>query len=282
MGCWRRWRRSTPGAETSVIELCAVGPRLFLTETQLPRDEIVLWQEGGQILLLPIDEARPYSTLRYAIHWEANEPARVAAALTDPQGAPLGAWTASVEGETVALSFSLTCPGPDPWPAVEAFFCHKHRSAPTFYDPELRRTYLEWDGEPVSVRDRLEAMYGPGSFWPKNHLHRVGCGACFDRYDRVGLRNPASAGWANHRDATTGGWMAIVAADGAWVSGIFWEGAQILAQNGPDYGCLHAGASLGERIAPGQRVHVRGTAVLGRIGLEGFLARYRAARSAAP
>lgn len=262
-----------------MIQLCAVGPKVFVTETALPRDEMVLWQEGGQLLLVPETDARPYATFPYETRWEVNRPERVEARLYAPPpagGQAFGRWTAAVEGERVALTFAVACPGPDPWPVVEAFFCYKHRSAPTFWDPELTRTYLEWEGEPATVRGRLEALHGAGAFWPKNHLHRRGFEEAFGRYERAGLRNPAAAGWASHRDATTGGWMAILAERGRWVSGLYWQGAEMLAQNGPDYGCLHAGARLARSMAPGERVLVRGALVLGAIGLEGFLERYRA------
>ena len=153
--------------------------------------------------------------------------------------------------------------------------CYKHRGARDFWDPELRRTFLEWEGRPVSVYDRVKQMCGPGAFWPKNQLHRRGYEHTFERYDRVGLRNSSSAGWHAHGCATTGGWMAIVCKNGKWVSGIYWEGTEIVAQNAPDYGCVHAGIALGYDIRPGQTVSRQGTIVVGQMDIEGFMARYQ-------
>jgi len=45
--------------------------------------------------------------------------------------------------------------------------------------------------------------------------------------------------------------------------------------NGPYYGCIHAGIALGYDIQPGQTVSRQGTIVLGRMEIQGFMARYQ-------
>jgi hypothetical protein len=66
--------------------------------------------------------------------------------------------------------------------------------------------------------------------------------------------------------------MAIVSQDGHWVSGIAWEGTEMLAQNAPDYGCIHAGIALGCDVQPGQTVERKGILFLSQAGMQAFLA----------
>jgi len=253
-----------------MIRICAAGPRIFLTCDALPRDEFVLWQELGQILVESADDAAPFRAIRHEIAWTSSHPDELEGALS-AGGEPIGMWRARAREDGLAMAFSVRNATPEAWPVAEAFMCYKHRGAPDFWDPELERTYMECAGQPAVLRDWLIQQRGADAFRRKNHLHRLGCGETFDRYGRVGLRIAPQHGWDSHRDATSGGWMAIVSRDGRWVSGIAWEGTQMLAQNAPDYGCIHAGIALGTGIQPGQTVERKGILFLSQAGLPAFL-----------
>jgi len=259
-----------------MIILSAAGPKIILSHTECLPNEFVLWQEHNQILVSSEDDPGPVKTIDYQpdVEWTHQSSQNVRGVLQTDKDT-VGSWEVKAKGDRVELVFTVTNTTEDAWPVAEAFMCYKHRGAVYFWDPELKRTFLEWNGEPVSVRDRVRQMCGPDAFWPKNHLHRVGFEATCDRYDCAGFRNPPEHGWHNHRTATTGGWMAIVSKDGNWVSGTYWEGCEMLAQNGPDYGCIHAGLTLGREIAPDQTVSCRGVIILGRMTLENFLEHYR-------
>ena len=157
------------------------------------------------------------------------------------------------------MVFSVTNLGDTTWPVAEVVMCYKHRGAFDFWNPELDRTYLEWGGEPVSLLDRIKTIHGSDAFWPKNTLHLKAFTHTYDRYERVGLINARNAGWMVHRDAATDSWMAIKSADNEWLSEIFWESSERLAQNGPDYGCIHAGLHVGYDIDPGETVIRKGS-----------------------
>jgi hypothetical protein len=126
----------------------------------------------------------------------------------------------------------------------------------------------------VALREHLGALSNGEPIRYKHHLHRADCPECFERYENTSIRNPESAGWRVHREATTGGWMAIRSVCGTRVSGLYWEGTEMVAHNAPDYGCIHAGAVVGYGIAPGEARTCRGTLHLGEMTLDDFQRAY--------
>ena len=177
-------------------------------------------------------------------------------------GTEMGSWTARAGVSRIDMAFSVTNISDQPWPIAETSMCYKHRGAVEFWDPDLERTYVEWNGEPVTVCDRIQQIHGPDAFWPKNQLHRCDFSHTFERYDRVELKNSENSGWQVHNNGTTGGWMAITQKDGNWLSGLFWDKSERVCQNGPDYGCLHAAISIGYDIAPGETMERKGVICL--------------------
>ncbi|HCR19392.1 MAG TPA: hypothetical protein DIU35_18090 [Candidatus Latescibacteria bacterium] len=113
----------------------------------------------------------------------------------------MGSWTARVVRDRIEMVFSVANMTDRPWPIAETSMCYKHR--------------------------------GAVEFWPKNQLHRCDFSHTFERYDRVGLKNAANAGWQGHNNGTTAGWMAITQKDGEWLSGLFWDKSEWVCQNGP-------------------------------------------------
>ena len=69
--------------------------------------------------------------------------------------------------------------------------------------------------------------------------------------------------------------MAVVSQDGEWLSGMFWERAERVAQNGTDYGCIHAGLHIGYDIEPGETIQRKGTIVIARMSPKEFMELYR-------
>ena len=76
------------------------------------------------------------------------------------------------------MVFSVANMTDRPWPIAETSMCYKNRGAVEFWDPDLGRTYVEWNGEPVIVSDRIKQIHGPEAFWPKNQLHRCDFATC--------------------------------------------------------------------------------------------------------
>ena len=256
-----------------MILLAAAGPKLFINHSDLLKNEFILWQEHNQVLISQKDEERIFEPIKYDISWERPEAEEVVGQI-EAQASLKGEWRANVCEDRIEMTYSVTNTSERTWPVAEAFFCYKHRSAGDFWNPDLDRTYVEWEGEPVSVRDRIKQMHGEEAFWPKNQLHLRQFGETYDRYDRVGLRNSPSAGWCAHRDGTTGGWMAVLSENGEWLSGMYWERTERVAQNGPDYGCIHAGLHIGYDIGPGETVQRKGTVVIARMSPREFMEVY--------
>lgn len=244
-----------------MILLSASGPKLFINHTELLKNEFVLWQEHNRLLISHPTEERTFESLFYDISWEQPETGHWIGTMS-VNGTEMGSWTARAGVDRIDMTFRVTNTSDQPWPIAETSMCYKHRGAVEFWDPDLERTHVEWNGEPVTVRDRIKQIHGPDAFWPKNQLHRCDFAHTFERYDRVGLKNGTNAGWQVHNNGTTGGWMAITQKDGNWLSGLFWDKSERVCQNGPDYGCLHAGISIGYDIAPGETLERKGVICL--------------------
>jgi hypothetical protein len=256
-----------------MILLAAAGPKIFMNHRELLKNEFILWQEHNQILISEKEQERPFDRHEYAISWDQPAPREVVGRMA-AEGCLSGEWRARARDGRVDMIHSITNESDHVWPVAEMFFCYKHRSAVDFWNPDLDRTYVEWEGQPICVRDRIKQMHGDQAFWPKNQFHIKQFADTYDRYDRVGLRNSPKAGWCAHRDGTTGAWMAVVSQDGEWLSGMFWERAERVAQNGPDYGCIHAGLHIGYDIEPGETVQRKGTIVIDRMSPKAFMELY--------
>jgi hypothetical protein len=256
-----------------VVLLTASGPKLFISHTELLKNEFVLWQEHNRLLISHPTKEAPFESLYYDISWEQVEDDTLVGSMS-VAGRSMGSWTASARGNRIDLSFQVTNITDQPWPIAETSMCYKHRGAVEFWDPDLERTYVEWQDRPVTVRERIEQIHGSGAFWPKNQLHRCEFSHTFDRFNRVGLKNATTDGWQVHNNATTGGWMAIERNTGDWLSGIFWDRSERVCQNGPDYGCLHAGISIGYDIAPEQTIERKGVICIDRMSPQEFMALY--------
>jgi hypothetical protein len=131
------------------ILFCATGPKIFITHSDLLKNEFVLWQEHNRLLISHPTQTKPFESLFYDIRWRQPEPNRLSGIM-------------EIEGRSF----------------------------------------------------------------------------------------------------------------GSWLSGTFWETAERVGQNGPDYGCIHAGPSIGYDIEPGQTVARRGCIVLAKMTPEEFMALY--------
>ena len=181
----------------------------------------MLWQEHNRLFISHPTEEKTFESLFYDISWHQPETGTWIGTMS-ANVREMGSWTARVVRDRIEMVFSVANMTDRPWPIAETSMCYKHR--------------------------------GAVEFWPKNQLHRCDFSHTFERYDRVGLKNAANAGWQVHNNGTTAGWMAITQKDGEWLSGLFWDKSERVCQNGPDYGCLQAGISIGYDIAPGETI----------------------------
>ena len=253
-----------------MILLAAAGPKIFVTPDTRLSDEMVLWQEHNQIIVSSREGENKFYSLVYEIAWEHESPGALRGTITR-ENREMGFWRAEAIEDQIRMSLQIRNTTDVEWPVAELSMCYKHRGAKSYWDPTLERTYIEWAGAPVTIRERIQQMHGEHAFWPKNHLHRLGFDRTFDRYNRVGLRNPASAGWQHHRNATSGGWIGIVSTDAEWVSGICWDKSEMLAHNAPDYGCIHAGLTIGYDVKPQDVVEGHGVILVGENNIESLM-----------
>lgn len=253
-----------------MILLAAAGPKIFVNSDARMADEMVLWQEHNRIIVSNARGTEKFLSVSYDIVWQKHGPGELHGTITW-KNKPMGFWHAEAFEDRIQVALHIQNITDFVWPVAELSMCYKHRGAKGFWDPALERTYMEWDGAPISVRDRIKQMHGKDAFWPKNHLHRQGFDRTFERYNRVGLRNPITSGWQVHRDATSGGWIGIVSSDARWVSGICWDRSEMLAQNAPDYGCIHAGLTLGYDINPSDTVDRHGVILFGEMEIDSLM-----------
>ena len=46
-----------------MIQLAAIGPKIFISQTELLKNEFVLWQEHNRLLISQKEEAIPFESL---------------------------------------------------------------------------------------------------------------------------------------------------------------------------------------------------------------------------
>ena len=112
-------------------------------------------------------EEKTFESLFYDISWHQPETDTWIGTLS-ANDREMGSWTARVVRDRSEMVFSVANMTDLPWPIAETSMCYKHRGAVEFWDPDLERTYVEWNGEPVIVSDRIKQIHGSEAFWPKN------------------------------------------------------------------------------------------------------------------
>jgi hypothetical protein len=127
------------------------------------------------------------------------------------------------------------------WDGLNAFTCFACYKAPSFHDPELRRTYIPVNGtlKPLAV---LFSESNPGSD-PKTFFAVAGGPRLDDLWACRELRQ-------HHRQVASAGCACLVSADGKWIAGIHTTTPAYLFNN-RDLSCIHADPLMGT-VPPGE------------------------------
>ena len=90
-----------------MIQLAAIDPKIFLSQTELLKNEFVFWQEHNRLLISEKEKTAPYESLFYEIAWDQRSP-------TQASGILLGGstfksrWDVSARGNRVDMTFEVT------------------------------------------------------------------------------------------------------------------------------------------------------------------------------
>lgn len=142
--------------------------------------------------------------------------------------------------EKIEASVRVTNLSTDTWDDLNAFTCFACTKAPSFHNPDLRRTYIPMGGALKPIAE-LFAKKSPGSD-PKTFFAVAGGPLLDDLWACRQLRQ-------RYADPASTACACLASADGRWVAGIHTQQPAYLFNN-RDLSCIHADPLLGT-VLPG-------------------------------
>ena len=174
--------------------------------------------------------------------------------------------------DAIDIAISVKNLGSSTWPNAYAFNCLNPVNAPSFYDPNMARTWSNFVDKGLVTLDNTHRV-----FFDHHLEHERG-------YARQGFRikgrdfpeGPTlSSGFGISNDIALEPFMAIVSKDGQMTMGaaVAHKDAAFLWNN-TGYSCIHAAYSFGD-VAPGEKKRVQGRLYFIRGGLRQLYQRYK-------
>ncbi len=166
------------------------------------------------------------------------------------------------DGEQITARVKLTNLSPRSWEKVNAFTCFAYYAAPSFDDPELRRTYFPVNKKWKSVSE-LFAEHDPGS-GPYTFFPVAGGPRLQDMW--LGRKIPQ-----HHPQVVSKGCACVVSKDGSWIAGMTTRVPAYAFHNRRER-CIHADPFLGT-VVPGATIEGISTIHIFRGTLADFMKR---------